>query len=423
MPVFALADCNNFFASCERVFRPDLRNAPIVVLSNNDGCVVSRSNESKALGIKMGEPYFKIKGFLEQNGVSVFSSNFPLYGDLSNRVMSILSSYSPSIDIYSIDECFMDFSSLPRDYDLADYARQIVRRVYKCVSIPISIGIAPTKTLAKIASKFAKKYPGYEGACYIRTDEQRLKALSLTPIGDVWGIGRRVAPKLAALGVATAGDFAALPAETVRRNFNITVQRTYRELRGESCISLEQGEYRKSICFSRSFSDRGISDLKELEAEVAAFASACAGKLRRYKCACSQLTAFAHTSRFITGAGTHFIVRSARFYYPTCDSGEIVSCALAALRGGYAPGTHYYKKAGVALWDITSSKNLAPSLFDDKDREKQAALNAAVDAINRKEGSGSVRLAIEAPEIKADRGFMSKRYSTDLRDVLILNCN
>ena len=191
MQFFALADCNNFFVSCERVFRPDLRNRPVVVLSNNDGCIIARSNESKKLGLKMGDPYFKVKDFMARNNVAVFSSNYVLYGDMCSRVMSILSKFSPFIDIYSIDECFMDLSGMQDLHDLGAYALKIVDTVKRYTGLPISVGMAPSKTLAKIAAEFAKKYPGYKGACIIDSEEKRAKALQLTPIGEVWGIGRR----------------------------------------------------------------------------------------------------------------------------------------------------------------------------------------------------------------------------------------
>ena len=241
--MIGLADCNNFYCSCERVFRPDLIGKPVVVLSNNDGCVIARSEEAKALGYKMGDPFYQVKEKLEAEGVAIFSSNYTLYGSLSNRVMSMLSHYSPHIDQYSIDECFFDVENLSSVTDgslLQQYGTRISADVLQAVGIPISIGIAETKTLAKIGSKFAKKYKGYQGCCLIDTDERRHKALSLFPIEDVWGIGRQIARKLDYMGIRTAAQFADKKESWVRSHFNITTVRTWKELNGKSCISIEE---------------------------------------------------------------------------------------------------------------------------------------------------------------------------------------
>ena len=258
--MIGLADCNNFYCSCERVFRPDLIGKPVVVLSNNDGCIIARSEEAKALGYKMGDPFYQVKEKLEAEGVAIFSSNYTLYGSLSNRVMSMLSHYSPHIDQYSIDESFFEVdssmaesffreylkkTSTSPDYESSDhesllhrYGARISADVLRAVGIPISIGIAETKTLAKIGSKFAKKYKGYQGCCLIDTDERRRKALSLFPVEDVWGIGRQIARKLDYMGIRTAAQFAEKKESWVRSHFNITTVRTWKELNGESCISI-----------------------------------------------------------------------------------------------------------------------------------------------------------------------------------------
>ena len=263
--MIGLADCNNFYCSCERVFRPDLIGKPVVVLSNNDGCVIARSEEAKALGYKMGDPFYQVKEKLEAEGVAIFSSNYTLYGSLSNRVMSMLSHYSPHIDQYSIDESFFEvdssmaerfFQKYPKENEtfqnedslLHQYGARISADVLRAVGIPISIGIAETKTLAKIGSKFAKKYKGYQGCCLIDTDERRHKALSLFPIEDVWGIGRQISRKLDYMGIRTAAQFADKKESWVRSHFNITTVRTWKELNGESCISIEELPQKKSIC-------------------------------------------------------------------------------------------------------------------------------------------------------------------------------
>ena len=295
--MIGLADCNNFYCSCERVFRPDLTGKPVVVLSNNDGCVIARSEEAKALGYKMGDPFYQVKEKLEAEGVAIFSSNYTLYGSLSNRVMSMLSHYSPHIDQYSIDESFFDvdqsmaerfFQDNLKENDtflnneslLHQYGAKISADVLRAVGIPISIGIAETKTLAKIGSKFAKKYKCYQGCCLIDTDERRHKALSLFPIKDVWGIGRQISKKLDYMGIRTAAQFADKKESWVHSHFNITTVRTWKELNGESCISIEELPQKKSICTSRSFAGKGISDKDVVEEAVANFAVRCAEKLR-----------------------------------------------------------------------------------------------------------------------------------------------
>ena len=307
--MIGLADCNNFYCSCERVFRPDLTGKPVVVLSNNDGCVIARSEEAKALGYKMGDPFYQVKEKLEAEGVAIFSSNYTLYGSLSNRVMSMLSHYSPRIDQYSIDESFfeadesmakvffrehtedhptlfnkkitIDELSEKPDSLLHRYGSKISADVLRAVGIPISVGIAETKTLAKIGSKFAKKYKGFQGCCLIDTDERRHKALSLFPIEDVWGIGRQIARKLDYMGIRTAAQFADKKESWVRSHFNITTLRTWKELNGESCISIEELPQKKSICTSRSFANEGITDKNVIEEAVANFAVRCTEKLRR----------------------------------------------------------------------------------------------------------------------------------------------
>lgn len=292
----------------ERVFRPDLTGKPVVVLSNNDGCVIARSEEAKALGYKMGDPFYQVKEKLEAEGVAIFSSNYTLYGSLSNRVMSMLSHYSPRIDQYSIDESFfeadesiakvffrehtedhptlfnkitIDELSEKPDSLLHRYGSKISADVLRAVGIPISVGIAETKTLAKIGSKFAKKYKGFQGCCLIDTDERRHKALSLFPVEDVWGIGRQIARKLDYMGIRTAAQFADKKESWVRSHFNITTLRTWKELNGESCISIEELPQKKSICTSRSFANEGITDKNVIEEAVANFAVRCTEKLRR----------------------------------------------------------------------------------------------------------------------------------------------
>ncbi len=396
--MIALVDCNNFYCSCERVFRPDLRDKPVVVLSNNDGCVIARSNESKALGLKMGDPYYQVKPLLERYKVAVFSSNYALYGDMSARVMAMLSRYSPRVDIYSIDEAFLDFDGLGEGEALAGYARSMVKAVTRGTGVPVSVGIAPTKTLAKIASKFAKKYPGYCGACMIDTDEKRRKALSLTPVADVWGIGHRYARKLQAVGVETALDFAERSPGWVRSNFTVVGTRTWRELNGESCISIDELPLKQSICTSRSFAGSGLTCLGDVEEAVANFAASCVRKLREQHSACGGMTLFVHTSRFRTDLPTDYIYTTVKFPTPTTSLAEIVEAATRALRDNWKGDsgiTYNYKKAGVIVWDIVADTAIQLSLFDPVDRGRATAIQQAVDSINCRSGHNMVRMAVQ----------------------------
>ena len=413
MRLFGLADCNNFYASCERVFHPDLEGKPVVVLSNNDGCVIARSNESKALGLKMGDPFYQVKDLLEREGVAVFSSNYNLYGDMSKRVMSLLSRYTPHIDVYSIDEAFLDFSD--RD-NLWEYGKEIVRRVRKGTGIPISLGIAPTKTLAKMASKFAKKYKGYEGVCLIDTDEKREKALRLFDVGDVWGIGHRHTKRLNYYGIHTAWDFTQKSESWVRREMTVVGTRTWKELRGESCISIDDLPHKKSICTSRSFPDKGLDKLADVEEAVANFAAACARKLRESRIACAAMTVFAYTSRFRTDLPQDDIYANIVFPVATNDSQEIIAAAVGALRRFWKDQGFLYKKAGVIVWNICREREIQGDLFDPVNREKQRKLMEAIDAINLRNGHNTIRVATQgySRSWHLKNEHISRQYTTNL---------
>ena len=446
--MIGLADCNNFYCSCERVFRPDLIGKPVVVLSNNDGCVIARSEEAKALGYKMGDPFYQVKEKLEAEGVAIFSSNYTLYGSLSNRVMSMLSHYSPHIDQYSIDESFFDvdqsmaerfFQDNLKENDtflnneslLHQYGARISADVLRAVGIPISIGIAETKTLAKIGSKFAKKYKGYQGCCLIDTDERRHKALSLFPIKDVWGIGRQISRKLDYMGIRTAAQFADKKESWVRSHFNITTVRTWKELNGESSISIEELPQKKSICTSRSFAGEGISDKDVVEEAVANFAVRCAEKLRRQGSVCQGITVFAWTSRFNENVPEYTIHDSLTLPIATNAQEEIVGAALSILRAKYPKSmadsrpdrpdmSFHFKKAGVILWQISPDHPRQQDFFDPIDRSKQKKLMEAIDAINRKNGYGTIRQAIQGTNCRFDlkREYMSKQFTTNIHDIL-----
>ena len=421
--MFALVDCNNFYCSCERVFNPALRDKPVVVLSNNDGCIIARSNEAKALGIKMGEPFFKIRQTLEEQKVAVFSSNYALYGDMSHRVMSLLSEFTPDITIYSIDEAFLQLPIAEHDptFSIEEYGKKIVRTVTKGTGIPVTIGIAPTKTLAKIASHFGKQYAGYKNVCLIDTEEKRAKALQLTPIHEVWGIGRRLSPQLAYYGIRTAWDLTQKSEQWVRRNFSVTLARTWKELQSDSCIAIEELPHSKSICTSRSFPEKGISELPLLEEAVANFAASCSRKLKQQRTACYGMTIFAYTSRFPTSGHPYQLSQTCSFSVATSDRQEIVSRAVEVLRQHWPDDiTPFIKKAGVIAWGIIPDTAIQAQLFDPIDRGKQMALSKAIEEINRKNGHNMVRIAVQGYDkrwhLKCER--ISKRYTTDIDDII-----
>ena len=422
MMFFGLADCNNFYCSCERVFHPELRDKPVVVLSNNDGCVVARSEESKRLGIKMGVPFYQVRELLENNGVAVFSSNYNLYGDMSRRVMSMLSSFFPKINVYSIDEAFIDLSEIKDVESIAELSRKAVKLINRGVGIPVSLGIAPTKTLAKMASVYAKRHKGYKGVCIIDTEEKREKALKLFSIKDVWGIGRKHSKRLEYYGVKTAWDFVQRSEAWVKKEMSITGVRTWKELRGESCIEMEDEAYKKSICTSRSFPDQGLNKIEDMEEAVANFASKCSKKLREQHTVCATIVVFAYTSRFREDMPQSYINEMVNFEVPTNDVQEIVSKAVVALRKAWKSGSYYYKKAGVIACNISDDKFIQANLFDTVDRERQAALSKMLDEINKRNGEDTVRVAVQGYgnnwHIKNE--YISRQYTTNIKDIIIV---
>lgn len=421
--MYALVDCNNFFVSCERVFRPDLEGKPVVVLSNNDGCVVSRSNEAKAMGIPMGQSFFRIRSLVENGQLVAFSSNYALYGDLSARVMSLLADAVPHIEIYSIDEAFLHLEGIDPD-KVPGLCRDLVAKVRKWVGVPVSIGMAPTKTLAKVASHFAKKHRGYKGVCLMETDAKRLKALSLTPIDDVWGIGRRLAPKMLAKGVKTALDFVQRPREWVGETFNVNVLRTWEELQGQPCLEEEKEERRKSICTSRSFAEM-IEDEKELQLRISDFAAMCARKLRQEGSAAYDVTTFLYTNRFRDDLQQYFPSATIRLEVAANSAQEIIGAALRGFRTVYRIG-YQYKKAGVVVSNIVPEDEIQGSMFgfDDVLRHKQDKLSEVMDAVNaaaETSGNSLLRLAVQRPGHYADgirSEFRSSLYSTSLDEII-----
>jgi len=416
--MFALVDCNNFYASCERAFNPYWNGRPVVVLSNNDGCVIARSNEAKKIGIKMGVPAYQIRTEIEQYNIGVFSSNYTLYGDMSNRVMSMLSSYSPNVEIYSIDECFLDFSGFGL-YDLKTYGEGIVQSVTKGTGIPVSMGIALTKTLAKVANKFAKKHKGYKGVCIIDTEEKRIEALKRTEINDVWGIGHRHAKRLEQYGVYSAYDFAQMPKAWVRQQMTVVGERTWKELNGEPCIDMEQiAPAKKQICTSRAFGQT-IADIEGLKEAVSSFASICAGKLRKQKSCAQSLMVFIHTNNFREDLPQYFKNCVIKLPVPTNSTPEIVHYAIAALLNIYRKG-YYFKKAGVILMDIVPDNAIQQNIFDVVDREKHKKLMEVVDRLNNGFSRNNLFLAVQdgRRKWKLKQELLSPCYTTKLNDII-----
>lgn len=416
--MFALVDCNNFYASCERAFNPSLIGKAVVILSNNDGCVIARSNEAKVLGIKMGVPFYQIKNEVKQLDIAVFSSNYTLYGDMSQRVMTVLSSFSPNLEVYSIDEAFLDMKGFE---NLSEYGKHIVDTTTRWTGIPVSMGIAPTKTLAKVANKFAKKYKGYEGSCVIDTDAKRIKALQKTEIGDVWGIGRRNEKKLLAEGIETAYDFTLKPRSWVRKYMTVVGERTWLELNGVSCIDLELiAPEKKQICTSRSFG-KPIDNIVDLKEAVAYYVSVCGEKLRKqHSCACS-LMVFIHTNNFREDLPQYYNSKVIDLPVPTSSTIELTQYAHKALEFIFRDG-FLYKKTGVIITEIVDDSAIQTNLFDTVDREKHKKLMKVVDNLN----CGFTRNVLNLASQGLDKSWNLKRelltpcYSTSLKDCIRL---
>lgn len=422
--MIGLVDCNNFYCSCERVFNPDLHNVPVVVLSNNDGCIIARSNEAKALGIQMGTPIYQVRNLLEHHQVAVFSSNYNLYGDMSRRVMMLLADFTPELTQYSIDEAFLDLSGMGTGDNLREYGKKIVSVVGRGTGIPVTMGVAPTKTLAKVASKFGKKFKGYGGVCVIDTEDKRVKALQQFDIADVWGVGRRHLSKMNYYGIHTAWDFTQKSESWVRKMFTVTGVRTWRELRGENCINIDELPQKKSICTSRSFADMGLSEFTKLEEALANFAAACARKLREQHSCCQEITLFAYTSRFRLDLPQTVINRTIHMQVPTNDLQEIVSTVVVGLREEWREeGGYHFKKAGVIVWNICSDEAVQTSLFDTIDRGKRARLTEAIDAINKKNGHNTIKVAVQgmAKSLSLKCEHISRQYTTNLDEIIKVN--
>ncbi len=417
--MIGLCDCNNFFVSCERVFNPSLEGRPVVVLSNNDGCVVSRSNEAKALGIKMGQPLFQIGEFVKNNNVAVFSANYHLYGDMSERVMTTLRSVVPNIEVYSIDEAFILPDGVKTE-EMKSFGENLAHTIKRNTGIPVSIGISTTKTLAKIAAKLCKRYVKLNSACSMYRKQDIEKVLSTYPIADVWGIGRRHSKMLDAAQIKTAADFCALSEEWVHRRMNITGVRTWRELHGVACIEFtHQMADRLSITVSRSFAHE-LYDVNELHATISAFASQASEKLRKQRSVAKQLQVFVCTNRFRNDAPQHTESATTYFITPTDSTIEIVKAAVELLSKIYRSGFGY-KKAGVMLTDISSGNMVQGELFDTIDRTKHKRLMNVIDSINAKQGGNAVKLLSHGSmEEYINRQYLSPQYTTDWNDIPVI---
>ena len=387
----ALIDCNSFYASCERIFNPKLLGKPIVVLSNNDGCIITRSAEAKALGIKMGEPYFKAKKIIEKNNVKVFSSNYSLYGDISQRVMEILLGFSPEVEIYSIDEAFLNFKGF-KNHELLTYCKHIRQTIKQWVGIPVSIGVGSTKTLSKIANHLAKKEADYEGICILKGDEKIEKALNRIEIGDVWGIGRRLSKFLRNYEVRTAKQFAFLDRRWIRKNMGVVGEKIQLELCGVSCLDLELlPSPKKSCCVSRSFS-RPIEKIEELQESIANYGSRVAEKIREEGLIAQSMSIFVLTNHFNKKEKQYSSSIKLQLDYPTSDSKLIVERAVEGIKRIYKEG-YRYKKAGIILYELHSSSSVRGLL--DYDKPRTDSLMRSLDEINYRYGSATLRLAAE----------------------------
>lgn len=416
--MFALVDCNNFYVSCERVFNPGLIGKPVVVLSNNDGCIISRSEEAKTLGLKMAEPAFRKTNFLKQNNVQLFSSNYTLYADMSQRVIETLRSFSPEVEIYSIDECFIDLTGLTQD--IKSIAVKIKEKVIKDTGIPVSIGIAPTKTLAKIASKAAKKT---DGIFIIRNDHQRDSFIRNTSIDLVWGIGRQHYQRLQKKGIKTAFDYTCISDEWIKKNLTVLGLRLKKELLGKSClpvISLQPPK--KAIATTRAFGKK-IENFFFIQEAVATYAVRCGEKLRKQKSVANLLTVFIHTDPFNPNEKQFSTSKTITLSVASNNGIFLVNYALKALSMIFKKG-YLYKKAGVIVDGLEPENGVQKDIFLEADTNEQKQLTEVIDRINRKYGRDKIRLAIQGTgkEWKLRQEKLSLRYTTNIDEVIQIKC-
>ncbi len=403
--MFALVDCNNFYATCERLFRPDLNGCPVVVLSNNDGCVVARSREAKALGIKMGVPIHTIRDLVRQHQIRVFSSNYALYGDLSSRVMTTLEALAPAVEVYSIDEAFLDLTGVQRHHSLVEFGHQVRETIDRWIGVQVCVGIAPSKTLAKLANHAAKRYPKTGGVVDLSDRARQRRLLHLLPVDEVWGVGRKLTAKLADMGIHTALELADADPKWLRKRFSVVLERTVKELNGTACIELEdQVPTKQQIVSSRSFS-RPITEPHELREALANYLSRAMEKLRREQQTARTLQVFIRTSPFRERDPQYSNAATGQLTEPTADTRPMLALAMVLLDRIWKPG-YPYAKAGVMLSDFYDHGTFQPELFDgtDHSRPQSDALMGVLDEINAS-GLGRIWLAREG----AQRGWSMKR--------------
>lgn len=414
----ALIDCNNFYVSCERVFNPKLEGVPVIVLSNNDGCAIARSNEAKALGIKMGEPAFKLRPLIDKHRIRVFSSNYVLYGDMSRRVQEALGQFSPEVECYSIDETFLDFGGFPH-VDLWAYGQEMRETVRRWTGIPTCVGIGPTKTLAKLANAVAKKNPTFGGVCDVMAEPVRAAVLRAFDVSDVWGIGRATTAKLAGMGITTAAQLRDLNPKQARQMGTVVLERTIMELRGLPCLALEEVEpQRKGIACTRSFGRVVTSKTEMLEA-VSSHASRAGEKLRQHGLVAGKLTAFFHTSPHREDP-QHHASRVTRLFPMSSDTPTLIAAASRCVEAAWRDGFRYVK-AGVLLDDLCAIEDAPRSLFD-QPTEREAKCMETMDQLNARFGCGTVFLAAIGIEKswKLRAEHHSPRYTTRLAEVPVV---
>jgi DNA polymerase V len=418
--MIALVDCNNFYASCERLFQPRLQNKPIVVLSNNDGCVIARSNEAKELGIEMGAPSFLIESLLQQHNVSVFSSNYTLYGDLSDRVMTTLSQFADQLEVYSIDEAFLNLTAF-RHHQLTEYAQTIRNTVMQHVGIPVSIGIAPSKTLAKIANRLVKKKNAPSGVYCIDSMEKMQFALQNTPVKDIWGIGGQYTKLLTRNGFITAWDVTRAPEEWIRKNLSVVGQRMYTELKGTSCIAFEEmPPKKKMVCVARGFG-KVLSEKHEVMEALANFTAMVAAKLRSEQLATNTIQIFVQTNAHRSHEPQYYRSLTIQLPEATNSTNELIRHARQGLETIYRPG-YNYNKTGCTAMELVPAADVQYNIFDSENRSRNSQLMKVVDIVNRSFGKDAVRFALQGfgTRWKLRQLKLSPCYTTRIDEVLTI---
>jgi DNA polymerase V len=423
--MYALVDCNNFYASCERVFQPKLNSKPIVVLSNNDGCVISRSNEAKTVGVKMGVPLFQIKDLIQAEKIHVFSSNYALYGDLSNRVMGVLSQFTPNLEVYSIDEAFLDFDGM-NIQDYHNYGIQIKNRIQKWIGIPVCIGFAQTKALSKVANKIAKKFQERtQGVYVIDSDEKRIKALKWTKIEDVWGIGRQMEKKVKLRNIHTAFDFTLPQHEAwIKKEMGVVGMRLKYELEGTSVLDLESVvDQKKSIATTRSF-PKQISEFDNLRERISTFSSICAEKLRNQKSCCFTIIVMLVIDKHSYKNSKYYFNMATTLPFASNSTLTISNAAIHLLKQLHKGNEHFkFKKAGVIVTSLVDEDKKQLKLFDEEN-PKHLSLMKTMDELNKKIGDRKVKLATQNLNLtwNMKQNYLSKKYTTNFKDILEIQC-